>query len=33
MRLEKLEDRILIWETGRQKNNIEYDSKIHLTEY
>jgi len=33
MRLEKSEDKILIWETGRQKNNICYDSTIPITNY
>ena len=33
MRLEVLEDRILIWETNRQKNNIEFDSSKDLSAY
>ena len=34
MRLEKLEDKLLIWETGRQKNGIIYDSlNEDLVEY
>ena len=33
MRLEKLEDKTLIWETGSQKNNICYDSTIPIVNY
>ena len=33
MRLEILEDKVLIWQTGRQKNNIEFDSSIELSSY
>ena len=33
MRLEILEDKILIWETGRQKNNIIFDSTKDLSVY
>jgi hypothetical protein len=33
MRLEKLEKKLLIWETGRQKNQIEYDSTENLDKY
>ena len=33
MRLEILEDKVLIWETGRQKNNIEFDSSEELSKY
>lgn len=33
MRLEKLENKLLIWETGRQKNEIEYDSTENLSKY
>ena len=33
MRLEKIDDKILIWQTGRQKNEIEYDSSKDLKEY
>ena len=33
MELRILEDRIEIWETGRQKNNIEFDSSKELSTY
>jgi len=33
MKLEVLEDKILIWQTGRQKNEIEFDSKKDLSYY
>jgi len=33
MRLEKTDDKILIWETGRQKNNISYDSTKDIEDY
>jgi len=33
MRLEKLDGKILIWETGRQKNQIEYDSTKDIKNY
>ena len=33
MKLEILEDRVLIWQTGRQKNEIEFDSKKDLSCY
>lgn len=33
MRLELLDDKLLIWETGRQKNNIIFDSSKELSIY
>jgi len=33
MRLEKLEDKLLIWETGRQTNNTIYDSTNNLKDH
>ena len=33
MRIEKLDDGLLIWQTGRQNNEIEYDSRKDLSKY
>ena len=33
MRIESIEDKLLIWETGRQKNNIIFDSTKELSIY
>lgn len=33
MRIELLEDKLLIWETNRQRNNIEFDSSKDLSTY
>ena len=33
MKLEILDDKILIWETGRQKNGIIFDSTKELSTY